>query len=143
SDFAVTSQQILAGVSVIRAKRKQINKYNPAPLPTPHSDMNTIIRRAYSTKSLIPPNLATTKGVSAPKDVARLRNMVDLYKRLPKGAAERPRPRGLIGRYKARYFDGENASPAPLIHAIIGVIGISYAIDYHFHLKHHKSVEHH
>jgi len=102
-----------------------------------------MFRRAYSTRSLIPPNLASTGTLGIPKDAARMSRVVDFYKRIPKGPASFPKPRGLVDRYKARYFDGDNASATPLIHVLLLIGGISYAIDYHFHLKHHKNVEHH
>ncbi|KAL1914894.1 uncharacterized protein VTP21DRAFT_7810 [Calcarisporiella thermophila] len=102
-----------------------------------------IIRRAYSTRSLIPPTISSTKSIGAPKDAARMERLVDFYKKLPKGSPEVSRPSGFWGRYKARYFEGGNASAMPILHAILLVGGVSYAIDYHFHLKHHKNVEHH
>jgi hypothetical protein len=34
------------------------------------------------------------------------------YEQLPKGAAAPIKPSGLLGRYKARYFRGDNASAA-------------------------------
>ncbi|CAM0136885.1 ATP synthase f chain, mitochondrial precursor [Umbelopsis sp. WA50703] len=106
--------------------------------------MSTILRRAYSTKTLIPPNLAAARAVGGAKqESARMGELVSFYKNLPKGQATPVKPSGLIGRYKAKYFDGENASATPVVHAIFLIGGISYAIDYHFHLKHHKNVEHH
>ncbi|KAG2183586.1 hypothetical protein INT43_006592 [Umbelopsis isabellina] len=106
--------------------------------------MSSILRRAYSTKSLVPPNLAAAKTFTGNKQSAtRMTELVSFYQKLPKGNAETAKPSGLIGRYKARYFDGENSSATPVIHAIFLIGGISYAIDYHFHLKHHKNVEHH
>ncbi|KAI9311400.1 mitochondrial F1-F0 ATP synthase subunit F of fungi-domain-containing protein [Dichotomocladium elegans] len=105
--------------------------------------MTTVFRRAYSTKTLIPPNVAAaTKVTGAGKD-AQLASLVSFYKNLPKGTVEAPKPTGLFGRYKARYIDGDNASVTPLLHLIFGVFVIGYSIDYHFHLKHHKNVEHH
>ncbi|KAF3080523.1 ATP synthase f chain, mitochondrial precursor, variant 2 [Orbilia oligospora] len=38
--------------------------------------------------------------------------LVELYTKLPKGPAPKIQGKGLIGRYKAKYFDGENASAA-------------------------------
>src|ERR1700731_4332983 len=98
--------------------------------------MSTILRRAYSTKALIPPNLAASRAASGSKqDAARMGELVSFYKNLPKGDASPVKPSGLIGRYKAKYFDGENASATPVVHAILLIGGISYAIDYHFHLS--------
>jgi F-type H+-transporting ATPase subunit f len=43
--------------------------------------MNTIIRRAYSTKALIPPNLAATRVSSGSRESAsRMGQLVDFYK---------------------------------------------------------------
>lgn len=49
---------------------------------------------------------------------------------LPKGAAAK-KPVGLspFSRYKARYFDGENASGAPFLHAIGVLFLVGYTID--------------
>ncbi|KAI8384598.1 mitochondrial F1-F0 ATP synthase subunit F of fungi-domain-containing protein [Radiomyces spectabilis] len=105
--------------------------------------MNAIIRRAYSTKTLIPPNVAAaTKLTGSAKD-AQINQLVDFYKKLPKGTVEASKPSGPWARYKARYIDGDNASITPLLHAVFGIFVIGYSIDYHFHLKHHKNVEHH
>lgn len=49
---------------------------------------------------------------------------------LPKGAAP-PKKVGVspFAQYKARYFDGENASAAPFLHAIVGLFLVGYTID--------------
>ncbi|ORX62055.1 hypothetical protein DM01DRAFT_1365409 [Hesseltinella vesiculosa] len=106
--------------------------------------MSTVFRRAYSTKTLIPPNVAaaTKVGSGAAKD-SQMTDLVAFYKRLPKGQAEPIKASGVWGRYKARYIDGDNASITPFLHLIGGIFVIGYTIDYHFHLKHHKNVEHH
>ena len=41
-----------------------------------------------------------------------MHRIVDFYTKLPKGPAPASKPSGLLGRYKARYFDGKNASAA-------------------------------
>ncbi|KAI9262183.1 mitochondrial F1-F0 ATP synthase subunit F of fungi-domain-containing protein [Phascolomyces articulosus] len=105
--------------------------------------MSTVFRRAYSTKTLIPPNVAAATKVSGAGKDAQIGQLVNFYKQLPKGTVEAPKPSGLFGRYKAKYIDGDNASVTPLIHLIFGVFVAGYTIDYHFHLKHHKNVEHH
>ncbi|KAG0171737.1 ATP synthase f chain, mitochondrial precursor [Apophysomyces sp. BC1034] len=105
--------------------------------------MNAVARRAYSTKSLIPPNLAASTKLSGSAKDAQIAQLVNFYKKLPKGTVEASKPSGLFGRYKARYIDGENASFTPMLHAMFGIFVIGYSIDYHFHLKHHKNVEHH
>ncbi|KAI9469649.1 MAG: mitochondrial F1-F0 ATP synthase subunit F of fungi-domain-containing protein [Benjaminiella poitrasii] len=106
--------------------------------------MSAIFRRAYTTKTLIPPNVAAaTKLSSSSAKDAQIGQLVNFYKNLPKGTVEAPKPFGPWGRYKARYIDGDNASVTPLLHLIFGVFVVGYTIDYHFHLKHHKNVEHH
>ncbi|SAL96540.1 hypothetical protein [Absidia glauca] len=105
---------------------------------------SNVFRRAYSTKSLVPPNIAaaTKVGSGAAKD-GQMTQLVSFYKNLPKGAAAVSKPSGPWGRYKARYIDGDNASITPFLH-LLGLIFVTgYSIDYHFHLKHHKNVEHH
>ena len=52
--------------------------------------------------------------------------LVNFYSKLPKG----PAPSSAAGGIKARYFDGKNASAAPLVWAILGIFGIGYTIDY-------------
>ncbi|CAO0797488.1 ATP synthase F0 subcomplex subunit F ATP17 [Mucor lusitanicus] len=105
--------------------------------------MSAIFRRAYTTKTLIPPNVAAATRLSGSAKDGQISQLVSFYKKLPKGTVEAAKPSGPWGRYKARYIDGENASVTPLIHLIFGVFAIGYTIDYHFHLKHHKNVEHH
>lgn len=39
-----------------------------------------------------------------------MQNVVSFYERLPRGSAPEPKPRGLLGRYAARYM-GKNPSP--------------------------------
>ncbi|KAI7866374.1 mitochondrial F1-F0 ATP synthase subunit F of fungi-domain-containing protein [Spinellus fusiger] len=102
-----------------------------------------VIRRAYTTKSLIPPNLASATKLSGSSKNGQMNEVVDFYKRLPKGAAQVTKPSGPWGHYKARYIDGDNASVTPLLHALFGIFVIGYSIDYHFHLKHHKNGNHH
>ncbi|KAI9022824.1 mitochondrial F1-F0 ATP synthase subunit F of fungi-domain-containing protein [Phycomyces nitens] len=103
----------------------------------------SVIRRAYTTKSLVPPNLAAATKVSGSAKDGQITQLVDFYKKLPKGVAQAAKPSGPWGHYKARYIDGDNASMTPMFHALFGIFVIGYSIDYHFHLKHHKNVEHH
>ncbi|KAI8970256.1 mitochondrial F1-F0 ATP synthase subunit F of fungi-domain-containing protein [Mycotypha africana] len=105
--------------------------------------MSAIFRRAYTTKTLVPPNIAAATKLSGSAKDGQINELVKFYKKLPKGTAETPKPVGPFARYKARYIDGDNASVTPLLHLILGVGIIGYTIDYHFHLKHHKNVEHH
>ena len=57
---------------------------------------------------------------------AGLAPLVNFYSKLPKG----PAPSSAAGGIKARYFDGKNASAAPLVWAILGIFGLGYTIDY-------------
>lgn len=61
------------------------------------------------------------QAIGSAKDAARMAQLVDLYAKLPKGPAPVEKPSGLIGRYKARYFDGDNASAARMCSSIYGV----------------------
>jgi F-type H+-transporting ATPase subunit f len=69
--------------------------------------------------------------------------MVEFYTRIPKGPAplQKP-PMNPFERYRRAYWD-ENASATPLVHAILALGLLGYAIDYNFHLKDHKNKEHH
>lgn len=57
---------------------------------------------------------------------AGLAPLVNFYSKLPKGAASSTAGGGI----KARYFNGKNASAAPLLAFIVTVFGIGYTIDY-------------
>lgn len=72
----------------------------------------------------------------------RISNVVSFYKSLPQGPAQATKPSGLIGKYKAKYFDGDNASGKPLWHLALAIIGLGYSMEYYFHLRHHKDGEH-
>ncbi|KAI1005107.1 hypothetical protein K3495_g3108 [Podosphaera aphanis] len=101
--------------------------------------MSFTFRRALST--LIPPKIASPNGIGAAQDAARMARVVSFYEKLPRGPAPEVKAEGLIGRYKARYF-GKNPSATPIIHAIIVLLGIGYAQNYYFHLRHHKNHAH-
>ncbi|PSS10911.1 hypothetical protein M430DRAFT_107647 [Amorphotheca resinae ATCC 22711] len=101
--------------------------------------MSYITRRALST--LIPPKIASPSGLGAATDAARMQRVVSFYEKLPRGAAPEVKPKGLVGRYQAKYF-GKNPSATPIIHAIVAVLAISYANAYYFHLRHHKNNAH-
>ncbi|ORY76887.1 mitochondrial F1-F0 ATP synthase subunit F of fungi-domain-containing protein, partial [Leucosporidium creatinivorum] len=89
--------------------------------------------------ALIPPKIASPSAIGAPQSAARMTRVVDFYSKLPKGAAaKKSAGANPFARYKQRYFEGENASGAPFIHAIVGLFFIGYTIDYNMHLKHHK-----
>ena len=86
-----------------------------------------------------------------------MQRVVSFYEKLPRGAAPEIQPKGLFGRYQARYF-GKNPSAArkliairvhifkllsdPLIRriaALLHIIGfllaLGYANNYYFHLR--------
>ncbi|KAF9277345.1 hypothetical protein BGZ70_007270 [Mortierella alpina] len=103
-------------------------------------NFGTVARRAYSTsRAALPPTIGSTKAIGSPKDAARMAKVVNFYKGLPNGPAPASRSSG----YQARHFDGNNSSLTPLFQVIGAVFVLSYTIDYHFHLKHHKNVAHH
>ena len=56
---------------------------------------------------------------------AGLGPLVNFYSRLPKG----PAPTS-VGGIKARFFNGKNASAAPLLAGILTIFGLGYTIDY-------------
>lgn len=101
--------------------------------------MSFITRRALST--LIPPKIASPTGIGAAQDAARMARIVSFYEKLPRGPAQEVKPKGIFGRYQARYF-GKNPSATPIIHVIIFALGIGYAQNYYFHLRHHKNNAH-
>ncbi|KAK9452083.1 ATP synthase subunit F, mitochondrial [Limtongia smithiae] len=105
--------------------------------------MSYIVKRQLST--LIPPKIASAATLGATPGAKRLASVVDFYKALPRGPAPVSQPTSFFGRYSAKYFEGGNASGAPLVHLIIGAFLIGYTLDYQFHLKHHKAgaEEHH
>ncbi|CUM50792.1 unnamed protein product [Debaryomyces tyrocola] len=66
-------------------------------------------------------------------------DVVSFYKKLPSGPAPAfKKPTSPLGKYKAAYFEGDNASGKPLLHLalIVGILG--YTWEYQSHLKHHK-----
>ncbi|KAK2626675.1 hypothetical protein QTJ16_003850 [Diplocarpon rosae] len=101
--------------------------------------MSFVTRRALST--LIPPKVASPSGLGAAQDAARMQRVVSFYEKLPRGSAPEVKPTGLLGRYQAKYF-GKNPSGTPIIHAIVFLVGIGYAQNYYFHLRHHKNNAH-
>jgi F-type H+-transporting ATPase subunit f len=54
-----------------------------------------------------------------------MNNIVDFYSKLPKG----PAPPPSFG-IKSRFFDGKNASGAPLVWTIAGIFIFGYTLDY-------------
>ena len=57
---------------------------------------------------------------------AGLAPLVNFYSKLPKGAAPTTAGSGI----KARFFNGKNASAAPVLFTILGIFGLGYTIDY-------------
>ncbi|SCU79873.1 LADA_0B03730g1_1 [Lachancea dasiensis] len=95
-----------------------------------------LAKRALST--LIPPKIVSAKNLGSAPNAQRISQVVQFYKSLPQGAAPAYKPSGPIGKYKAKYFDGENASGKPLLHLALFVLGMGYSMEYYFHLRHHK-----
>ncbi|KAJ3933821.1 MAG: mitochondrial F1-F0 ATP synthase subunit F of fungi-domain-containing protein [Lentinula lateritia] len=87
----------------------------------------SLIRRQLG--GLVPPKIATPKFVSGGSGDG-LGPLVNFYSKLPKGAAT-----ARISGIKGRFFNGANASGAPLLALIGGLFGIGYTIDYHMHLS--------
>lgn len=65
--------------------------------------------------------------------------VVSFYKKLPTGPAPAAKkPTSPFGKYKAAFFDGDNASGKPLVHLAIAIVTLGYIWEYQTHLKHHK-----
>ena len=65
--------------------------------------------------------------------------VVSFYNKLPSGPAPTAKkPTSPWGKYKAAYFDGNNASGKPLVHLSIAILIFGYTWEYQSHLKHHK-----
>ncbi|KAI0707527.1 ATP17, subunit F of the F0 sector of mitochondrial F1F0 ATP synthase [Cerioporus squamosus] len=95
----------------------------------------TLIRRQLG--GLVPPKIASPSILSSGSG-AGLGPLVNFYSKLPKG----PSPSTASGGIKARYFNGKNASAAPVLFTILAIFGLGYTIDYQMHLKHHKNHAH-
>lgn len=102
--------------------------------------MNIIRKRALST--LIPPKVVSAKQLGTAPNAKRVANMVKFYQALPQGRATTGKSTGLVSWYKAKYFDGNNASGKPLLHLCASILIIGYSIEYYFHLRHHKGDHH-
>ena len=100
-----------------------------------------VMRRALST--LIPPKVVSAKNLGSAPNAQRIAKVVDFYKSLPQGPAKAAAPTGVVGRFKAKYFDGENASGMPIVHLVLGIITLGYSMEYYFHLRHAKDGSHH
>ncbi|KXN66616.1 hypothetical protein CONCODRAFT_29821, partial [Conidiobolus coronatus NRRL 28638] len=90
--------------------------------------------------SFIPPSLATKQGASgaAAANTEGLGDLVHIYRQLPKGPASAQQSGGPLEWYRRRYFEGPNASPAPILHIMIALGLLGYYIEYTGHLSHHK-----
>ncbi|GMM37852.1 F1F0 ATP synthase subunit F [Saccharomycopsis crataegensis] len=100
--------------------------------------MSFVARRQLST--LIPPKIASVKNLGANPNAKRMNNVVAFYKALPQGKAAEIQPRGVIGRYRAKYFDGDNASGKPIFHLALTILIGGYSLEYYFH---HAAGGHH
>lgn len=65
-------------------------------------------------------------GLQSGGSGAGLAPLVEFYSKLPKGSATATASKGLRG----RFFEGKNASAAPLAYTILAIGGFGYAIDY-------------
>ncbi|KAI0698124.1 mitochondrial F1-F0 ATP synthase subunit F of fungi-domain-containing protein [Cytidiella melzeri] len=92
----------------------------------------TLIRRDLG--GLVPPKIASPSILTSGQGEG-LAPLVGFYSRLPKGAAPKPAIRGI----KERFFNGKNASGAPLVWVMGGLFALGYFIDYQ---KHHKNHAH-
>ncbi|KAI5452665.1 ATP synthase f chain, mitochondrial precursor [Naganishia albida] len=97
----------------------------------------TASRRALG--SLIPPKIASPAAVSSGGTSARTQSVINFYSKLPKGPE--PAAQKATG-LRGKYFEGPNASGAPILATIFILFGIGYTIDYNMHLKHHKNGHH-
>ncbi|EDO15155.1 hypothetical protein Kpol_440p1 [Vanderwaltozyma polyspora DSM 70294] len=100
-----------------------------------------VAKRGLST--LIPPKVVSPKNLTGASNAKRIEQVVKFYQSLPQGKAVQQQPSGVIGRYKAKFFDGDNASGKPILHLALAVLTLGYTMEYYFHLRHHKHDEHH
>lgn len=102
-----------------------------------------VLRRGLST--LIPPKIVSAKQLGATQNAKKVSNMVSFYKALPRAGALSPAEKaakgGFINWYRAKYFDGKNASGVPLLHLAFGIALFGYSLEYYLHLRHHKGGE--
>ncbi|KAI5970587.1 ATP17 [Candida margitis] len=97
--------------------------------------MSFVIRRQLS--SLIPPKIASAKNLGSAPNAKRMQEVVSFYKKLPQGAAPAAKkPTNPLARYRAAYFDGDNASGKPLLHLAVVILIFGYSLEYQ-HLKAH------
>lgn len=85
-----------------------------------------------------PTHLLTIQNLGSNPNAKRMQEVVSFYKKLPQGAAPAPKkPTTPWGKYKAAYFDGDNASGKPLLHLAVAIVVLGYTWEYNSHLKHH------
>ncbi|KAF6071852.1 F-type H+-transporting ATPase subunit F [Candida albicans L26] len=96
--------------------------------------MSFVIRRQLST--LIPPKIASAKNLGSNPNAKRMAEVVKFYNKLPQGPAPAAKKsNNPFARYRAAYFDSDNASGKPLVHLAIAVVIFGYSLEYQ-HLKH-------
>ncbi|KAJ8515570.1 hypothetical protein ONZ45_g7037 [Pleurotus djamor] len=95
----------------------------------------SLVRRQLG--GLVPPKIASPSLLSGGSGDG-LAPLVNFYSKLPKGPATASAGRGL----KARFFNGKNASGAPIVATVFAIFALGYTIDYQMHLKHHKNHAH-
>ncbi|KAL3231448.1 ATP synthase subunit f, mitochondrial [Nakaseomyces bracarensis] len=98
-----------------------------------------IFKRAAST--LIPPKIVSAQQLGAAPNAKRIANVVSFYKSLPQGSApavDNASYSKFLGKYKSKFYDGDNASGKPIWHLSVAVITLGYTLEYFFHLRHHK-----
>ncbi|OJA15931.1 hypothetical protein AZE42_02641 [Rhizopogon vesiculosus] len=83
----------------------------------------SLVRRQLG--GIIPPKIATPSLLTSGSG-ASLTPLVNFYSKLPKG----PAPSVSGGGIKARFFNGKNASAAPLVWTVLGLFTFGYTIDY-------------
>ncbi|KAJ8587063.1 hypothetical protein M405DRAFT_742545 [Rhizopogon salebrosus TDB-379] len=83
----------------------------------------SLVRRQLG--GIIPPKIATPSLLTSGSG-ASLNPLVNFYSKLPKG----PAPSVTGGGIKGRFFNGKNASAAPLVWTILGLFTFGYTIDY-------------
>lgn len=90
----------------------------------PHPSLSYVFKLIW----LLDDNFLLSNGVRLQSggSGAGLAPLVEFYSKLPKGSATASASKGLRG----RFFEGKNASAAPLAYTILAIGGFGYAIDY-------------
>ncbi|KAJ2399179.1 ATP synthase f chain, mitochondrial precursor [Coemansia sp. RSA 2559] len=112
----------------------------------------TALRNYSSLREIIPPNIGhaarsgevVSESAAGTLSAQEVNKVVSFYRNLPKGQVEaKTVGGGPLSRYSARYIEGDNASPLPILHVIGALLVGGYSIHYVMHLKHHKRAENH